>query len=110
MQKARKTAGELDAIVRAEAARILGPWPVGLRMLIFPLGDNWRATYQPFPAKRAHDSSRPCGPHAIPAYIPDPPGLRSAGFFRLRHSIGQKRACYGLSAPRQWGSPVRADV
>ena len=45
----------------------------------------------------------PCGPHAIPAYIPDPPGLRSAGFFRLRHSIGQKRACYGLSAPRQWG-------
>jgi hypothetical protein len=33
----------------------------------------------------------------IPAYIPDPPSLRSAGFFRLRHSIGQKRACYGLS-------------
>ena len=32
-----------------------------------------------------------------------PPGPRSAGSFRLRHSIGQKRACYGLSAPRQWG-------
>jgi hypothetical protein len=40
MQKARKTAGEPDAIVRAEAARILGPWPVGLRMLIF----RWATT------------------------------------------------------------------
>jgi hypothetical protein len=40
-----------------------------------------------------------------------PPGLRSAGF-ALCHaiSIGQKRACYALSAPRQWGSRVRADV
>ena len=45
MQKVRKTAAELDAIVRAEAARILGPWPVGLRMLIFPLGDSCRATF-----------------------------------------------------------------
>ncbi len=25
--------------------RLIGPWPVGLRMLIFPLGDNWRATF-----------------------------------------------------------------
>jgi hypothetical protein len=40
-----------------------------------------------------------------------PPGLRSAGF-ALCHaiSIGQKRACYGLSAPREWASRVRADV
>jgi len=45
MPKVRKTAAELDAIVRAEAARVIGPWPVGLRMLIFPLGDNWRATF-----------------------------------------------------------------
>ena len=45
MQKVRKTAHELDAIVRAEAVRVIGPWPVGLRMLIFPLGDNWRATF-----------------------------------------------------------------
>jgi len=45
MPKARKTAAELDAIVRAEAARIIGPWPVGLRMLIFPLEDGWRATF-----------------------------------------------------------------
>ena len=45
MQKVRKTAAELHAIVRAEAARVIGPWPVGLRMLIFPLGDNWRATF-----------------------------------------------------------------
>jgi hypothetical protein len=37
MQKVRKTARELDAIVRAEAVRVIGPWPVGLRMLIFPL-------------------------------------------------------------------------
>jgi|SRR5450631_3479114 hypothetical protein len=45
MPKVRKTAAELDAIVRAEAARIIGPWPVGLRMLIFPLGDSWHATF-----------------------------------------------------------------
>jgi hypothetical protein len=45
MPKVRKTAHELDAIVRAEAVRVIGPWPVGLRMLIFPLGDNWRATF-----------------------------------------------------------------
>jgi hypothetical protein len=45
MRKVRKTAHELDAIVRAEAVRVIGPWPVGLRMLIFPLGDNWRATF-----------------------------------------------------------------
>ena len=45
MQKARKTAHELEAIVRAEAARVIGPWPVGLRLLIFPLGDTWRATF-----------------------------------------------------------------
>jgi hypothetical protein len=45
MPKVRKTARELDAIVRAEAVRVIGPWPVGLRMLIFPLGDNWRATF-----------------------------------------------------------------
>jgi hypothetical protein len=44
MPKARKIAAELDAMIRAEAARVIGPWPVGLRMLIFPLGDNWRAT------------------------------------------------------------------
>jgi hypothetical protein len=37
VQKVRKTAHELDAIVRAEAVRVIGPWPVGLRMLIFPL-------------------------------------------------------------------------
>jgi hypothetical protein len=45
MPKVRKTAHELEAIVRAEAARVIGPWPVGLRMLIFPLGGNWRATF-----------------------------------------------------------------
>ena len=45
MQKVRKTAAELHAIVHAEAARVIGPWPVGLRMLIFQLGDNWRATF-----------------------------------------------------------------
>ena len=45
MQKVRKTAHELEAIVRAEAARVIGPWPAGLRMLIFPLGDTWRATF-----------------------------------------------------------------
>jgi hypothetical protein len=45
MQKVRKTAHELEAIVRAEAVRVIGPWPVGLRMLIFPVGDNWRATF-----------------------------------------------------------------
>jgi hypothetical protein len=45
MQKVRKTAHELEAIVRAEAARVIGPWPVGLRLLIFPLGDTWRATF-----------------------------------------------------------------
>ena len=45
MQKVRKTAAELDAMVRAEAVRVIGPWPVGLRMLIFPLGDTWRATF-----------------------------------------------------------------
>jgi hypothetical protein len=45
MQKVRKTAAELEAIVRAEAVRVIGPWPVGLRMLIYPLGDNWRATF-----------------------------------------------------------------
>jgi hypothetical protein len=45
MPNARKTAAELDAIIRAEAVRIIGPWPVGLRMLIYPLGDNWRATF-----------------------------------------------------------------
>jgi hypothetical protein len=45
MPKVRKTAAELDAMIRAEAARVVGPWPVGLRMLIFPLGDNWRATF-----------------------------------------------------------------
>jgi hypothetical protein len=45
MPKVRKTAAELDAIVRAEAARIIGPWPMGLRTLIFPLGDSWRATF-----------------------------------------------------------------
>ena len=45
MQKVRKTAHELEAIVRAEAARVIGPWTVGLRLLIFPLGDTWRATF-----------------------------------------------------------------
>ena len=45
MPKVRKTAHKLDAIVRAEAVRVIGPWPVGLRMLIYPLGDNWRATF-----------------------------------------------------------------
>jgi hypothetical protein len=40
MQKVRKTTAELEAIVRAEAVRVIGPWPVGLRMLIYPLGDN----------------------------------------------------------------------
>jgi hypothetical protein len=45
MPKVRKTAAALEAIVRAEAARVIGPWPVGLRMLIYPLGDNWRATF-----------------------------------------------------------------
>jgi len=45
MPKVRKTARELDAIVRAEAVRVIGPWPAGLRMLIFPLGDTWRATF-----------------------------------------------------------------
>jgi hypothetical protein len=45
MQKVRKTTAELEAIVRAEAVRVIGPWPVGLRMLIYPLGDNWRATF-----------------------------------------------------------------
>jgi hypothetical protein len=45
MQKVWKTAAELEAIVRAEAVRVIGPWPLGLRMLIFPLGDNWRATF-----------------------------------------------------------------
>jgi hypothetical protein len=30
--------------------------------------------------------------------------------FRLRRFYEQKRACYGLSAPRQLGSRVRADV
>ena len=45
MPKVKKTAHELEAIVRAEAIRVIGPWPVGLRMLIFPLGDNWRATF-----------------------------------------------------------------
>jgi NADP-dependent 3-hydroxy acid dehydrogenase YdfG len=45
MPKVRKTAVELEAIVRAEAVRVIGLWPVGLRMLIFPLGDNWRATF-----------------------------------------------------------------
>jgi len=39
MQKVRKTAAELDAMVRAEAVRVIGPWPVGLRLLIFPLGN-----------------------------------------------------------------------
>jgi hypothetical protein len=47
MSKARKAAHELEAIVRAEAARVIGPWPVGPRMLIFSLGDNWRATFSP---------------------------------------------------------------
>ena len=45
MQKVRKTTAELEAIVRAEAVRVIGPWPVGLRMLIYPLGDNWRAIF-----------------------------------------------------------------
>jgi hypothetical protein len=45
MSKVGKTAAELEAIVRAEAVRVIGPWPVGLRMLIFPLGDSWRATF-----------------------------------------------------------------
>jgi hypothetical protein len=45
MPKVRKTAAELDAMIRAEAARVIGPWPVGLRMQIFPLGDNWRTTF-----------------------------------------------------------------
>jgi hypothetical protein len=45
MPKVRKTVRELDAIVRAEAVRVIGPWPAGLRMLIFPLGDTWRATF-----------------------------------------------------------------
>jgi hypothetical protein len=27
------------------AIRVIGPWPEGPRMLIFPLGDNWRATF-----------------------------------------------------------------
>jgi hypothetical protein len=45
MSKVRKTATELEAIVRAEAVRVIGPWPVGPRMLIFPLGDSWRATH-----------------------------------------------------------------
>ena len=45
MPKVRKNAPALEAIVRAEAARVIGPWPIGLRMLIYPLGDNWRATF-----------------------------------------------------------------
>ena len=45
MPKVRKTAAELEAIVRAEAVRVIGPWPPGLRMLIFLLGDGWRATF-----------------------------------------------------------------
>lgn len=45
MSKVGKTAAELEAIVRAEAVRVISPWPVGLRMLIFPLGDSWRATF-----------------------------------------------------------------
>jgi hypothetical protein len=45
MPKVRKTAAKLHAIVRAEAVRVIGPWPGGLRMLIFPLGDNWCATF-----------------------------------------------------------------
>ena len=42
---------------------------------------------------------------------PNPPGLRSAGFaLGYAISIGQKQASFGLSAPREWASRVRADV
>jgi hypothetical protein len=58
MRKVRKTAHKLDAIVRAEAVRVIGPWPVGLRMLIYPLGDNWRATSTGAPRRHGVDSGR----------------------------------------------------
>jgi hypothetical protein len=43
---------------------------------------------------------------------PDPPGLTLQRGFVLSYAISmwQKRARYGLSAPRQWGSRVRAYV
>jgi hypothetical protein len=45
MEKPRKTVAELDAIVRSEAAQMLGPWPRGLDMLIYTIGDDWHATF-----------------------------------------------------------------
>src|ERR1700722_4128774 len=55
---------------------------------------------QRFPAKRTHDSSSPLRTTRNSCVHFGPPGLRSAGF-ALCHaiSIGQKRPCYGLSAP-----------
>jgi hypothetical protein len=59
-----------------------------------------RPELQRFPAKRAHDSSSPLRTTRNSCVHFGPPGLRSAGF-ALCHaiSIGQKRPCYGLSAP-----------
>src|SRR5258707_3092788 len=70
-----------------------------------------RPELQRFPAKRAHESSSPLRTTRNSCVHFGPPGLRSAGF-ALCHaiSIGQKRACYGLTAPRKWASGVRADV
>jgi hypothetical protein len=39
--KTKKTAAELDKIIR-RAARDIGPWPANMGIIIYPLDDTWR--------------------------------------------------------------------
>jgi hypothetical protein len=41
----KKNCGQTSCDSSCGSGRVIGPWPVGLRMLIFPLGDNWCATF-----------------------------------------------------------------
>lgn len=44
MSKPTKSAAELDKIFRDMAFRSMGPWPSGMRLIIYPLDDSWRIT------------------------------------------------------------------
>jgi hypothetical protein len=41
MPKPKKTAAELQKIIR-EAAAIAGPWPKNMSVIIYSLDDSWR--------------------------------------------------------------------
>ena len=36
---------ELEAIIRAEAVRVIGPWPLNMEVIVYPLDGSWRAMF-----------------------------------------------------------------